>query len=52
MGFSLAVVAGTMGLISIDEIIPAAKNLASEHTPIAGVILGMIVMMLSLWALG
>jgi zinc transporter ZupT len=41
-----------MVLISIDEIIPTAKNLASEHIPIAGVILGMIVMMLSLWALG
>ncbi len=52
IGFSLATVAGTMVLISIDEIIPTAKNLASEHIPIAGVILGMIVMMLSLWALG
>ena len=52
MGFSLAVVAGTMVLISIDEIIPTAKNIASEHIPIVGVISGMIVMMLSLWTLG
>jgi ZIP family zinc transporter len=52
MGFSLAVVAGTMVLISLDEIIPTAKTLSSEHMPILGVIAGMIVMMLSLWALG
>ena len=52
MDFSLAVVAGTMVLISIDEILPTAKNLASEHTPILGFIAGMIVVMLSLWALG
>ena len=52
MGFCLAAVAGTMVLISIDEIIPTAKSLASEHMPIVGVICGMIVVMLSLWALG
>ncbi|HSR10930.1 MAG TPA: zinc transporter ZupT, partial [Thermodesulfobacteriota bacterium] len=52
MGFFLAVVAGTMVLISIDEIIPTAKGLTSEHLPIAGVISGMLVMMLSLWGLG
>jgi zinc transporter ZupT len=41
-----------MVIISLDEIIPTAKTLASEHMPIVGVISGMIVVMLSLWALG
>jgi len=51
MGFCLAAVAGTMVLISIDEIISTANTLTSEHM-IVGVISGMIVVMLSLWALG
>jgi len=52
MGFCLAVVAGTMVLISLDEIIPTAKALATEHLPILGVISGMVLMMLSLRGLG
>jgi ZIP family zinc transporter len=49
MGFSLAAVAGIMVLISLDELIPSAKALASEHMPILGVIVGMLLMMLSQW---
>lgn len=51
MGYVLAAVAGIMVIISLDEIIPAAKAFHSEHLPILGVILGMAVMMLSLWML-
>jgi zinc transporter, ZIP family len=47
MGFTLAAVAGIMVLISLDELIPSAKALAREHTPILGVIVGMILMMVS-----
>ena len=47
----LAVVAGIMVAISLDEIVPAAKSFGSEHTPIVGVITGMIVMAMSLWLL-
>jgi zinc transporter ZupT len=42
-------VAGIMVLISLDELIPCAKALASEHMPILGVIVGMILMMVSQW---
>lgn len=49
MGFGLAVVAGIMVVISLDELIPAAKALATEHIPILGIIAGMILMMLNQW---
>ncbi len=52
MGFVLAGVAGIMVVISLDELIPVAKTFDAEHTPILGVIIGMIVMVLSLWMLG
>lgn len=51
LGWMLAVVAGIMVSISLDEIVPAAKSFGSEHTPIVGVIAGTIVMALSLWML-
>jgi ZIP family zinc transporter len=51
MGFVFAVVGGIMVVIAIDELVPAAKELSSEHTPIVGVIAGMIVTMISLWLL-
>jgi ZIP family zinc transporter len=51
LGWVLAAVAGIMVAISLDEIAPAAKSFGSEHTPIVGVIVGMIVMALSLWLL-
>jgi ZIP family zinc transporter len=51
MGYALAAVGGIMVLISLDELVPAAKALDAEHTPILGVIAGMILMMLSQWLL-
>jgi ZIP family zinc transporter len=51
MGFVLAAVAGIMVVISLDEIIPAAKSFESEHIPLLGILSGMMVMMLSLWML-
>ena len=51
MGYVLAGVAGIMVAISLDELIPVAKMYDTEHTPIVGVIVGMIVMALSLWLL-
>ena len=50
-GWVLALVAGIMVSISLDELIPAAKEHGSEHTPIVGAMVGMAVMALSLWML-
>ena len=43
-----AAVAGIMVTIALDELMPAAKAYGSEHTPLVGVIVGMVVMALSL----
>ncbi len=51
MGIALACVAGIMVVISLDELIPVAKTIDSEHAPILGVITGMIVMAVSLYLL-
>jgi ZIP family zinc transporter len=51
MGFVFAVVGGIMAVIAIDELVPAAKELSNEHTPIVGVMAGMIVTMISVWLL-
>lgn len=51
MGFVLAVVGGIMVAISVDELIPVAKAFDTEHAPIVGVIVGMMVMAFSLWLL-
>lgn len=51
MGFVFAVVGGIMVVIAIDELVPAAKELSSEHTPMVGVIAGMIVTMIAVWLL-
>jgi len=51
LGWVLAVVAGIMVAISLDELIPVAKTFDTEHTPILGVIIGMAVMAFSLWLL-
>ena len=51
MGFVFAVVGGIMVVIAIDELVPAAKELSREHTPMIGVIAGMIVTMITLWLL-
>ncbi len=50
-GWVLAFVAGIMVSISLDELIPAANEHGSEHTPIVGAIIGMVVMAVSLWLL-
>jgi len=49
LGWLLAGVAGLMVAISLDELMPAAKTFGSEHAPVIGAILGMVVMALSLW---
>jgi len=51
LGWVLSFVAGIMIAISIDELIPVAKSYDTEHTPIVGVISGMLVMACSLWLL-
>ncbi len=51
LGWVLAIVAGIMISLSVDELVPAAKAYGSEHTPILGVITGMFIMALSLWLL-
>ena len=47
----LAVVAGIMLFIALDELIPASCSFGEEHLSIAGVVMGMAVMALSLWML-
>jgi len=51
LGFVLAAVAGVMIFISFDELVPVANAYGHEHLAIVGVIVGMAVMALSLWAL-
>lgn len=53
LGWVLAAVAGIMVAISVDELVPEAKSLGHEHshTPILGVMTGMLIMALSLWLL-
>jgi ZIP family zinc transporter len=51
LGWVLAVVAGIMIAISLDELIPVARSFKTEHSPILGVMTGMGVMALSLWIL-
>jgi ZIP family zinc transporter len=51
LGLILAVVAGVMVFISLDELVPASRSFGREHVSIVGVIIGMAVMSLSLWLL-
>jgi ZIP family zinc transporter len=51
LGFVLAVVAGIMVFISLDELVPVARSFGEEHLSIVGVVVGMVVMALSLWML-
>ena len=44
----LAIVAGVMIYISLDELLPASRSLGNEHISILGIIMGMFVMTLSL----
>ena len=48
MGCILAGVAGIMVFISIDELLPAAREYGQAHTSIYGVVTGMAVMAASL----
>lgn len=48
VGASFAAVAGIMVFISFDELLPAAREYGKGHTAIAGVVLGMAVMAVSL----
>jgi len=50
-GWVLAAVAGIMVAISMDELMPSAKAFGSEHMPIVGVIVGMLIMAVSLMLL-
>ena len=52
LGYVLASVAGVMVFISLDELIPTSRSYGMEHLSIVGVIIGMVVMFVSLWALG
>lgn len=47
-GFVLAAVAGTMVFISLDELLPTAREYGEDHIAIYGVVLGMAVMAVSL----
>jgi ZIP family zinc transporter len=44
----LAIVAGVMVYISLDELLPVSKSLGKEHLSILGIIAGMVVMAISL----
>ena len=48
LGAMLAIVAGLMVYISLDELLPVSHSLGKEHMTILGIMLGMIVMTLSL----
>ncbi|MDF1615275.1 zinc transporter ZupT [Desulfurivibrio dismutans] len=48
LGLILAMVAGIMVYISFDELIPSARLYGNAHTPIIGLLSGMLVMALSL----
>jgi len=48
MGFVFAVVAGIMVFISLDELLPSAREYGEHHLSIYGLIAGMMVMALSL----
>lgn len=52
LGCTLAAVAGIMVFISIDELLPAAREYGEAHTAIYGVVSGMAIMALSLLILG
>jgi ZIP family zinc transporter len=51
IGFALAATGGIMVSISVDELIPSAKAFDAGHSPILGLIVGMMVMSFSLWLL-
>ncbi len=48
MAYTLAAVAGIMVYISVDELLPAAREYGKEHTSIIGFVIGMAIMAASL----
>lgn len=48
LGITFGIVAGVMVYISFDELLPAARVYGNEHTTIAGISAGMLLMALSL----
>ena len=52
LGCVLIGVAGIMVYISLDELLPAAREYGEAHTAIFGIVLGMAIMAVSLVALG
>jgi ZIP family zinc transporter len=51
LGLMLSSVAGIMVFISLDELVPVARSFGEAHVPIIGVVMGMAVMVVSLWLL-
>lgn len=51
LGCILTAVAGIMVYISLDELLPAAREYGEAHTAIAGVVVGMVIMAVSLLVL-
>ena len=51
LGVVLAAVAGIMVFVSLDELVPVSRSFGEEHLSIVGVVIGMAVMVLSLWML-
>ncbi|MFH0812567.1 MAG: zinc transporter ZupT [Pseudomonadota bacterium] len=49
LGGLLAIVAGIMVFISLDELVPASRAFGEEHLAILGVLFGMVIMAFSLW---
>ena len=49
LGVLLSTVAGVMVFISLDELVPVAHSFGEAHLSIIGVLMGMAVMVLSLW---
>ncbi|MDH4208018.1 MAG: zinc transporter ZupT [Anaerolineae bacterium] len=49
LGVLLSAVAGVMVFISLDELVPVAHSFGEAHLSIIGVLMGMVVMVLSLW---
>jgi ZIP family zinc transporter len=49
LGLMLSGVAGIMVFISLDELVPVSRSFGEAHLSIIGVVIGMLVMVLSLW---
>ncbi|NLV33630.1 MAG: ZIP family metal transporter, partial [Clostridiaceae bacterium] len=48
-GILYAAVAGIMVFISVDELLPSAREYGEHHLSIYGMIAGMVIMAMSLW---